>query len=158
MPPIGGFFAMATQAHDPILAENEAVRQLKERYKYAWSDTTNYVEKPERGLSHDVIDQISERKREPDWMRAYRHKALNYFLARPMPKWGADLTGIDFDNIYYYIKPTNLVKNWEDMPPEIRDTSDKLGIQEARASHLGCVSAPYDSTVAYATPEQVPPG
>ena len=140
---------MATQAQDPILAENEAVRQLKEGYKYGWSDTTNYVEKPERGLSHDVIDQISDRKGEPDWMRAYRHKALNYFLARPMPKWGADLTGIDFDNIYYYIKPTNLVKNWEDMPPEIRDTWDKLGIPEAEKSYLGGVSAQYESEVVY---------
>ena len=140
---------MATQAQDPILAENEAVRQLKEGYKYGWSDTTNYVEKPKRGLSHDVIDQISDRKGEPDWMRAYRHKALNYFLARPMPKWGADLTGIDFDNIYYYIKPTNLVKNWEDMPPEIRDTWDKLGIPEAEKSYLGGVSAQYESEVVY---------
>jgi Fe-S cluster assembly protein SufB len=140
---------MATQAQDPILAENEAVRQLKEGYKYGWSDVTNYVEKPQRGLSHDVIDQISDRKGEPDWMRAYRHKALNYFLARPMPKWGADLTGIDFDNIYYYIKPTNLVKNWEDMPAEIRDTWDKLGIPEAEKSYLGGVSAQYESEVVY---------
>ncbi len=140
---------MATQAQDPILAENEAVRQLKEGYKYGWSDATNYVEKPKRGLTHDVIDQISDRKGEPDWMRAYRHKALNYFLARPMPKWGADLTGIDFDNIYYYIKPTNLVKNWEDMPPEIRDTWDKLGIPEAEKSYLGGVSAQYESEVVY---------
>ncbi len=140
---------MATQAQDPILAENEAVRQLKEGYKYGWSDAVNYVEKPQRGLSHEVIDQISDRKGEPDWMRAYRHKALNYFLARPMPKWGADLTGIDFDNIYYYIKPTNLVKNWEDMPPEIRDTWDKLGIPEAEKSYLGGVSAQYESEVVY---------
>jgi Fe-S cluster assembly protein SufB len=140
---------MATQAQDPILAENEAVRQLKEGYKYGWSDATNYVEKPQRGLSHDVIDQISDRKGEPDWMRAYRHKALNYFLARPMPKWGADLTGIDFDNIYYYIKPTNKVDKWEDMPAEIRDTWDKLGIPEAEKSYLGGVSAQYESEVVY---------
>ena len=140
---------MATQAQDPVLAENEAVRQLKEGYKYGWSDATNYIEKPQRGLSHDVIDQISDRKGEPDWMRAYRHKALNYFLARPMPKWGADLTGIDFENIYYYIKPTNLVKNWEEMPPEIRDTWDKLGIPEAEKSYLGGVSAQYESEVVY---------
>jgi Fe-S cluster assembly protein SufB len=66
-----------------------------------------------------------------------------------MPKWGADLTGIDFDNIYYYIKPTNLVKNWEDMPPEIRDTWDKLGIPEAEKSYLGGVSAQYESEVVY---------
>jgi Fe-S cluster assembly protein SufB len=140
---------MATQAQDPVLAENEAVRQLKEGYKYGWSDATNYIEKPQRGLSHDVIDQISDRKGEPDWMRANRHKALNYFLARPMPKWGADLTGIDFDNIYYYIKPTNKVDKWEEMPAEIRDTWDKLGIPEAEKSYLGGVSAQYESEVVY---------
>jgi Fe-S cluster assembly protein SufB len=140
---------MATQAQDPVLAENEAVRQLKEGYKYGWSDATNYIEKPKRGLSHEVIDQISDRKGEPDWMRANRHKALNYFLARPMPKWGADLTGIDFDNIYYYIKPTNKVDKWEEMPAEIRDTWDKLGIPEAEKSYLGGVSAQYESEVVY---------
>ena len=82
---------MATQAQDPILTENQEVRQLKEGYKYGWSDVTNYVEAPKRGLSHEVIDQISDRKGEPDWMRAFRHKSLDYFLRRPMPKWGADL-------------------------------------------------------------------
>src|SRR5256885_9998373 len=66
-----------------------------------------------------------------------------------MPKWGAGLTGIDFDNIYYYIKPTNLVKNWEDMPPEIRDPWDQLGIPEAEKSYLGGVSAQYESEVVY---------
>ena len=140
---------MATQAQDPILTENEEVRQLKETYKYGWSDATNYVEKPQRGLSHLVIDQISDRKNEPDWMRKFRHKALDYFLARPMPKWGADLSAIEFDNIYYYIKPTNKVSKWEDMPPEIRDTWDKLGIPEAEKSHLGGVSAQYESEVVY---------
>ncbi|HEU5003397.1 MAG TPA: Fe-S cluster assembly protein SufB [Actinomycetota bacterium] len=140
---------MATQAQDPILTENEEVRQLKETYKYGWSDATNYIEKPQRGLSHEVIDQISDRKNEPAWMRKYRHKALDYFLARPMPKWGADLSGIDFDNIYYYIKPTNKVSKWEDMPPEIRDTWDKLGIPEAEKSYLGGVTAQYESEVVY---------
>ncbi len=140
---------MATQAQDPILTENEEVRQLKEGYKYGWSDATNYIEKPKRGLSHEVIDQISDRKSEPDWMRKLRHRALDYFLARPMPKWGADLTGIDFDNIYYYIKPTNKVDKWEDMPVEIRDTWDKLGIPEAEKSYLGGVSAQYESEVVY---------
>ncbi len=140
---------MATQAQDPVLAENEEVRRLKEGYKYGWSDRTNYIEKPKRGLSHEVIDQISDRKSEPDWMRKLRHRALDYFLARPMPRWGADLSGIDFENIYYYIKPTNKVDKWEDMPSEIRDTWDKLGIPEAEKSHLGGVSAQYESEVVY---------
>ncbi|GAC1364946.1 MAG: Fe-S cluster assembly protein SufB [Actinomycetota bacterium] len=140
---------MATQAQDPILLENEEVRQLKDGYKYGWSDATHYAEKPQRGLSHAVVDQISDRKNEPDWMRAYRHKSLDYFFRRPMPGWGADLSGIDFDNIYYYIKPANKVSKWEDMPPEIRDTWDKLGIPEAEKSYLGGVSAQYESEVVY---------
>ncbi|MGH2718967.1 MAG: Fe-S cluster assembly protein SufB, partial [Actinomycetota bacterium] len=135
---------MATQAQDPVLVENEQVRRLKDGYKYGWSDATHYDEAPKKGLSHEVIDMISDRKNEPAWMRAQRHKALEYFLRRPMPSWGADLSSIDFDNIYYYIKPTNKVEKWEDMPPEIRDTWDKLGIPEAEKSHLGGVSAQYE--------------
>src|ERR1051326_8498712 len=140
---------MATQAQDPVLAENEAVRRLKEGYKYGWSDQTHYIEKPKRGLSHEVVDQISDRKGEPDWMRTFRHRALDYFLRRPMPSWGADLIGIDFDNIYYYIKPTNKVSKWEDMTPETPETWDKLGIPEAEKSHLGGVTAQYESEVVY---------
>jgi len=140
---------MAIESIDPILTENEEVRRLKESYKYGWHDKTNYVEKPERGLSHKVIDQISDRKTEPDWMRKYRHRALDHFLRRPMPQWGADLSEIDFDNYYYYIKPTNKVKNWADMPAEIRDTWDRLGIPEAEKSYLGGVTAQYESEVVY---------
>lgn len=140
---------MAIESLDPILAENEEVRKLKEGYKYGWHDETAYTEKPERGLSHAVVEKISERKNEPDWMRRYRHRALDYFLRRPMPKWGADLSAIDFDNYYYYIKPTEKVKRWEDMPEEIRQTWDKLGIPEAEKSYLGGVTAQYESEVVY---------
>jgi Fe-S cluster assembly protein SufB len=141
---------MATDRVDPVLTENEEVRLLKEGYKYGWHDEVSYAEKPERGVSHSVIDQISDRKNEPDWMRKFRHKSLDYFNRRPMPWWAtADLSGIDFDNIYYYIKPTGQVKNWEDMPPEIRETWDKLGIPEAEKNYLGGVSAQYDSESVY---------
>ena len=141
---------MATDRVDPVLTENEEVRRLKEGYKYGWHDEIKYAEKPERGLSHAVIDQISDRKNEPDWMRKFRHKSLEYFDRRPMPWWAtADLSGIDFDNIYYYIKPTGQVKNWEDMPAEIRETWDKLGIPEAEKNYLGGVSAQYDSESVY---------
>ena len=140
---------MAIEKMDPILTENEEVRNLKEGYKYGWHDATSYDEAPEKGLSHGVVDMISDRKNEPDWMRAKRHKALDYFYRRPMPTWGADLSGIDFDDIYYYIKPTNQVKNWEDMPEAIRDTWDKLGIPEAEKNFLGGVSAQYESESVY---------
>jgi len=140
---------MAIEKLDPVLTENEEVRKLKEGYKYGWHDATSYGEAPQKGLSHDVVDMISDRKKEPDWMRAKRHKALDYFYRRPMPSWGADLSGIDFDDIYYYIKPTNQVKNWEDMPEAIRDTWDKLGIPEAEKNFLGGVSAQYESESVY---------
>jgi Fe-S cluster assembly protein SufB len=140
---------MATEQTDPILAEQEEVRNLKSGYKYGWHDAVSYDEKPARGLSHSVIDMISDRKSEPDWMRKFRHRALDYFDRRPMPKWGADLSGIDFDNIYYYIKPMQQVKAWEDMPANIRETWDKLGIPEAEKNYLGGVSVQYESESVY---------
>src|SRR5574341_2464605 len=85
--------------------ESEVVRGIRSDYEYGWSDPEHYVFKSSRGLSHELIDAISDHKSEPEWMRAFRHKSLDYFLARPMPSWGADLSGIDFDNIFYYIKP-----------------------------------------------------
>jgi Fe-S cluster assembly protein SufB len=141
---------MATEQVDPILAEQEEVRKLKDTYKYGWHDEVTYKTVPQKGVSHRVIDEISEIKGEPEWMRKFRHKALDRFLARPMPWWAAaDLSGIDFDDIYYYIKPTDQVKSWEDMPSEIRDTWDKLGIPEAEKNFLGGVSAQYDSESVY---------
>lgn len=140
---------MATEKLDPVLAENEEVRRLKEGYKYGWHDKVEYLEKPKRGLSHEVIDMISDRKAEPDWMRKFRHRALDYFTRRPLPMWGADLTKIDFDNIYYYIKPFDQVKSWEEMPADIRDTWDKLGIPEAEKNYLGGVTVQYESESVY---------
>src|SRR5579862_1114947 len=83
-------------------------------------------------------------------MRKFRHRSLDYFLARPLPMWGGDLTGIDFENIYYYIRPTEKQANsWEDLPAEIRDTWDKLGIPEAEKKYLAGVGAQYESEVVY---------
>jgi len=140
---------MAIEEFDPVLVENEQVRQLKQGYKYGWHDATSYDEAPTKGLSHEVVEMISNRKNEPEWMRLARHKALDYFYRRPMPTWGADLSGIDFDDIYYFIKPTQQVKKWEDMPEAIRDTWDKLGIPEAEKNFLGGVSAQYESESVY---------
>jgi Fe-S cluster assembly protein SufB len=80
--------------------------------------------------------------------RAFRHKSLDYFLARPMPSWGADLSGIDFENIYYYIRPTEKqASSWEDLPPDIKDTWDRLGIPEAEKKYLAGVGAQYGEVV-----------
>jgi Fe-S cluster assembly protein SufB len=141
---------MATEAEDLKIAQEQAeVRALKGDYKYGWHDATSYDEKPEKGVSHEVIDMMSDRKGEPDWMRKFRHKALDVFYRKPMPTWGADLSGIDFDDIYYYIKPMNAVKSWDDMPEDIKATWDKLGIPEAEKNYLGGVTAQYESEVVY---------
>ncbi len=141
---------MATEADDlKIQQENEQVRQLKGDYKYGWHDATSYDEAPSKGINHDVLDMMSDRKGEPDWMRKFRHKSLEIFHRKPMPTWGADLSGIDFDDIYYYIKPMNQVKSWDDMPEDIKATWDKLGIPEAEKKYLGGVTAQYESEVVY---------
>ncbi len=141
---------MATGAKDlKVQNENDQVRALKGQYKYGWHDEVSYEEIPQKGVSHDVIDMMSDRKGEPDWMRKFRHKALDVFYRKPMPTWGADLSQIDFDNIYYYIKPTEQVKSWEDMPEDIKATWDKLGIPEAEKKYLGGVSAQYESESVY---------
>ena len=133
--------------------ETDVVREIRSDYKYGFSnpdDAKDYFFKSGRGISHEVVEAIAEHKNEPDWMRQFRHKSLDYFFARPMPNWGADLSGIDFENIYYYIKPTEKqADSWEDLPAEIHDTWDKLGIPEAEKKYLAGVGAQYESEVVY---------
>src|SRR5919205_1907543 len=134
------------------MTETEVVRGIGSDYevKYGFHVPEDYFFKSGRGLSHELIDAISSHKGEPDWMRKFRHKSLEYFLARPMPQWGGDLNRIDFENIYYYIRPTEKqASSWEDLPPDIRDTWDKLGIPEAEKKFLAGVGAQYESEVVY---------
>jgi Fe-S cluster assembly protein SufB len=142
---------VSAEAEDlKVLQENEEVRALKGAYKYGWHDDIAYREQPRKGLSHEVIDAMSDRKGEPDWMRRLRHRALDIFYRKPMPRWGADLSDINFDDIYYYIRPDmGKVQSWEDMPEDIRATWDKLGIPEAEKNYLGGVTAQYESEVVY---------
>jgi len=88
--------------------ETEIVQGIGSDYeiKYGFRADENYFFKSGRGVSHELVDAISSHKDEPDWMRKFRHQSLDYFLARPMPKWGGDLSGIDFENNFYYIRPT----------------------------------------------------
>src|SRR5260221_2934443 len=110
----------------------------------------NYVFKSERGLSAKVVEQISEMKGEPDWMRTFRLKSLALFEKRPMPTWGADLSGIDFDNIYYYIKPVaQQGKTWDDFLSDIKASLDRLGIPQAEQKCLAGVTAQYESEAVY---------
>ena len=135
--------------------ENEVVREIgsdyAEKYGFHNSDNAdNYFFKSGRGLSHELVEAISEHKNEPAWMRKFRHDSLDYFLARELPTWGGDVSGIDFENIFYYIKPTEKQANsWEDLPADIKDTWDKLGIPEAEKNHLAGVGAQYESEVVY---------
>jgi Fe-S cluster assembly protein SufB len=118
--------------------------------KYGFSKAENYVFKARKGLSHEIVEEISQMKGEQQWMRDFRHKSLDFFYKRPVPTWGADLSTIDFDNIYYYIKPTQEAgKTWDDLPVEIKDTFEQLGIPEAERKYLAGVGAQYESEVIY---------
>ena len=115
-------------------------------YKYGFKKPENYVFKAKKGLNKKIVEEISWQKKEPNWMRQFRLQALQIFLKKSLPKWGGDLTQIDFNNIYYYIKPIDKkAKSWEDLPEEIRDTYDRIGIPEAEKKYLGGVSAQYES-------------
>src|SRR6187551_1149441 len=131
-------------------SETQVVRELGNEYAYGFHDPEEYFFKSGRGLSPEVVAMISEHKNEPDWMRQRRLKALEYYRARPLPEWGGKLDEIDFENMYYYIRPTEKQANsWEDLPPDIKDTWDKLGIPEAEKKYLAGVGAQYESEVVY---------
>ena len=85
--------------------DRKALQGIKDDYEFGWSSPENYSFKARKGLDHEIVDQISDMKGEPDWMREFRHKSLDIFLSKPMPNWGPDLSEIAFDDIYYYIKP-----------------------------------------------------
>jgi Fe-S cluster assembly protein SufB len=131
-------------------SETEIVASIKTDYKYGFRDPENYTFKSGRGLTSEIVETISEYKSEPDWMRQFRLRALEHFRVRPLPTWGGDLSGIDFDSIYYYIKPTEKqAESWEDLPPDIKQTWDRLGIPEAEKKFLAGVGAQYESEVVY---------
>ena len=120
------------------------------KYQLGWSDAEDYVFKPKKGLTESLVQEISWMKGEPNWMRDLRLKSLRHFQNRPMPNWGGDMSEIYFDDIYYYIKPSeSVVDEWEDVPEAIKDTYEKLGIPEAERKYLAGVTAQYESEVVY---------
>ncbi|MGH2577999.1 MAG: Fe-S cluster assembly protein SufB, partial [Actinomycetota bacterium] len=132
------------------VTQEEHLQELSKGYRFDWKDADHSVFEPKRGLSPAVVEEISALKSEPDWMRKFRLKALKHFEQRPMPWWGADLSDIDFANIYYFIRSTEKqAANWEELPDDIKGTWDKLGIPEAEKKYLGGVSAQYESEVVY---------
>ena len=119
-------------------------------YKFGFKTKEKYLFKAEKGLGEGSVRQISAMKGEPDWMLQKRLLGYQQFLLKPMPAWGGDLSHIDFEAIRYYVKPDDKVsKSWEDVPTEIRETYDKLGIPEAEKQYLGGVKAQYESEVIY---------
>jgi len=131
-------------------ADREQLTGVKDDYQYGFHDVEKPVFKSKRGLDHSVIDEISDQKNEPAWMREFRHQALDIFLSKPMPTWGADLSGIDFDEIFYYLRPSSgSEKSWDDVPENIKNTFERLGIPEAERKFLAGVGAQYDSEVVY---------
>jgi len=121
------------------------------QYEFGWHDADAAGESAKRGLSPEVVNEISDLKDEPDWMRQMRLKALQIFDRKPMPSFGADLSGIDFDNIKYFVRSTERqAQTWEDLPEDIRTTYERLGIPEAeRARLVAGVAAQYESEVVY---------
>ena len=121
------------------------------QYEFGWHDSDQAGESAKRGLSEDVVREISDLKEEPEWMRERRLKALKIFDKKPMPSFGADLSGIDFDNIKYFVRSTERqAQTWEDLPEDIRNTYERLGIPEAERGRLVAgVAAQYESEVVY---------
>ena len=134
-------------------AEKSALRDLRSDYaeRYGFHDTRTNIFETEVGLTEAVVRQISEQKDEPEWMLAKRLQGLKHFHERPMPNWGGDVSGINFDTITYYVRPSaQSESSWEDVPDDIKRTFDRLGIPEAeRKSLIGGVGAQYDSEVVY---------
>ncbi|MGK7379445.1 Fe-S cluster assembly protein SufB [Planococcus sp. 1R117A] len=119
-------------------------------YKYGFHDKDVSVFRSKRGLTEEIVREISNIKEEPEWMLKSRLKALKLFYSMPMPQWGGDLNSLNFDEITYYVKPSEASQtSWDEVPEEIKATFDKLGIPEAEQKYLAGVSAQYESEVVY---------
>src|SRR2546422_552611 len=118
--------------------------------KYGFFVPEDFVFKAKRGLNPEIVKEISGMKKEPEWMLKMRLRSLEIFRKKTMPTWGADLSVIDFENIFYYLKASDKQStSWEDLPPDIKKTYDRLGVPEAERKFLAGVSAQYESEVVY---------
>ncbi len=128
----------------------EELRQLKDEYRYDFRTEADYFYKAPPGLNEDVVREMSAIKGEPEWMLEFRLKALDTFLKMPMPNWGPDLSGIDFQQFIYYLKASEQeAHSWEDVPEAIKETFDRLGIPEAERKFLAGVGAQFESEAVY---------
>jgi Fe-S cluster assembly protein SufB len=136
-----------------ILSEADSLKDINADYKerYGFSDAENYLYKAPKGLTRDTVLHLSAHKNEPQWMLDFRVKALDHFLSRPQPTWGSPmLAEVDYDNIHYFVRASEKAsRTWDDVPEDIKNTFDRLGIPEAERKFLAGVGAQYESEVVY---------
>ncbi|MGQ9907934.1 MAG: Fe-S cluster assembly protein SufB [Candidatus Flexifilum sp.] len=135
-----------------LTEEERSLKSVRASYAetYGFHEPERYAFKSQKGLNADIVRQISEMKQEPAWMTEFRLNAYQQFLAKPLPTWGADLSGIDFDDIYYFVRAAEKQgRDWNEVPEEIKRTFDRLGIPEAEQKYLQGVTAQYESEVVY---------
>jgi len=129
--------------------QNELFDELGS-HRYEFRDPEKNVFKSEKGLSEKIVHQISEMKGEPEWMLEFRLKALAHYLKRPMPRWGPDISNLNLEDIYYYVRPAEMQgTTWDEVPETIKNTFEKLGIPEAERKFLAGVGAQYESEMVY---------
>ncbi|MGD0003714.1 MAG: Fe-S cluster assembly protein SufB [Anaerolineaceae bacterium] len=131
--------------------QTELLNEIGDYNRYGFHDSeADYIFKGHKGLDREVVSKISEMKGEPQWMLEFRMKALAHYAQRPIPTWGADLSGLNLEDIFYYVKPTTGdAKSWDDVPDAIKQTFDRLGIPEAERKFLAGVGAQYESEMVY---------
>jgi Fe-S cluster assembly protein SufB len=137
----------------PALTENEQLAQINADYteRYGFHDAENYLYKAPKGINKEIVEKISEFKSEPQWMRDFRLKALEHFFAKPQPTWGSPmLAEVDYDDIHYFVRASERAeRSWDDVPEDVKNTFDRLGIPEAERKFLSGVGAQYESEVVY---------
>ena len=132
-----------------MATQEQNLQSLKE-YKYGFVDPATHVFKSGKGFTREVVEDISAMKGEPEWMRKFRLKAYEHAVKRPTPTWGGDLSGLNLDEIYFYIRPSEKTEaSWDEVPETIKNTFDKLGIPEAERKFLAGVGAQYESEMVY---------
>src|SRR5947208_3307677 len=135
------------------VTENQALREINSDYteRYGFRDAENYLYKAPKGINREIVEKISEFKSEPQWMREFRLKALEYFFARPQPTWGSPLLAeVDYDDIHYFVRASERAeRSWDDVDEAQKETFRRLGIPEAEQKFLAGVGAQYESEVVY---------
>src|SRR6202012_4718707 len=135
------------------LTENEQLARINADYteRYGFHDAENYLSKAPKGVNPEIVAKISQFKSEPERMLEFRLKALESFMARPQPPWGSPLLAeVDYDDIHYFVRASDRAeRSWDDVPEDVKNTFDRLGIPEAERKFLSGVGAQYESEVVY---------